>query len=219
VAPRNIPYAQEALRKATHFIALLIPISYLILTKKEAVIFMAVAWGGIVAFEVIRLGRYWPWQLLRKFVGRMIRPKERHDNFTGAFYILLSGLLSIALFPEFIAFTAMTFQILGDVASAMIGRRFGKHRIRGQKSLEGALGFLVVALLVTVIVPKVPYTVGIVGAIVAAAVEAISIYRDDNLTVPDKANSLTPLLITTRHQSLQPAAFPVVNFLDLKLTF
>ncbi len=40
------------------------------------------------------------------------------------------------------------------------------------------------ALLIIVLVPKVPYTVGVVGAIVAALVEAVSIYRDDNLTVP-----------------------------------
>jgi acyl phosphate:glycerol-3-phosphate acyltransferase len=130
----------------------------------------------------------------------MIRPKEENGNFTGAFYIILGGLATIIFFPRYIAFTAITFEILGDVASAMIGRRYGKHFIRRPKTIEGALGFLVVALLVALLVillvPKeVPFTVGIIGAIVATIVEAVSIHRDDNLTVPLISGLVMHLLV------------------------
>ena len=55
--------------------------------------------------------------------------------------------------------------------------------------------FLVVALLIILLVPKVPYTVGIIGAIVATIVEAVSIHRDDNLTVPLISGLVMHLLV------------------------
>ncbi len=183
--PGNISYSQEAWRKATHFIALLIPASYIILPRPWAIGVLGTAFLVVASFEYFRLRRMKPWLWIEPVVGGMIRPKERNGNFTGAFYILLAGTLTIALFENhWLAATAITFEIAGDVASAMVGRKFGRHKIRGQKSVEGALGFLVVALLIIAVVPKVPYTVGIVGAVVASVVEAISIHRDDNLTVP-----------------------------------
>ncbi len=192
----NISYQQEALRKATHFIALLIPTSYIIFPRPWAIGVMATAFLIVAAFEVFRLRRLAPWLWIEPFVGGMIRPKERNGNFTGAFYILLAGTLTIAFFPRWLAATAITFEIAGDVASAMVGRKLGKHKIRGPKSVEGALGFLAVALLIIVLVPKVPYTVGVVGAIVAALVEAVSIYRDDNLTVPLTSGLVMYLMMT-----------------------
>ncbi len=181
---KQITYRQEALRKATHFIALLIPTSYVIFPRNWAIAIMATAFLVVATFEFFRLRKMLPWRMIEPALGSMIRPKEQTGNFTGAFYILLAGTLTIAFFPRYIATTAITFEILGDVASAMIGRKFGHHKIRGPKSIEGAAGFLAVALLIIVVMPKVPYTVGIVGAVVAAVVESISIYRDDNLTVP-----------------------------------
>lgn len=181
---KNITYQQEALRKATHFIALLIPLSYVIFPREWAIAVMAIAFAIVAIFEVFRLKRMAPWKLVDPVVGSMIRPKEQNGNFTGAFYILLAGTLTIAFFPRWVATTAIAFEILGDVASALVGRKLGHHKIRGQKSIEGAVGFLIVALLIVVVMPKVPYTVGIAGAVVAAIVEAVSIHRDDNLTVP-----------------------------------
>jgi dolichol kinase len=189
------------MRKATHFVALLIPFCYVVFPKPWAIGLMSLAMVVAIAFEIIRLRKLRPWHYLKWAVGGMIRPKEENGNFTGAFYIILGGLATIIFFPRYIAFTAITFEILGDVASAMIGRRYGKHFIRRPKTIEGALGFLAVvgflavALLIIIVVPKVPYTVGIIGAIVATIVEAVSIYRDDNLTVPLISGLVMHLLV------------------------
>lgn len=184
MAPKDFSYRQEALRKATHSIALLIPACYLIFPRNWAIAILAATFLVICGFEVVRLRRLKPWNYLKWAVGDMIRPKEENGNFTGAFYIVLGGLATIIFFPRYVAATAITFEILGDVGSAMIGRRYGKHYIRKPKTVEGALAFLAIALLIVVLVPKVPYTVGIIGAVVAALVESLSIHRDDNLTVP-----------------------------------
>jgi dolichol kinase len=183
------------MRKATHFVALLIPTCYVIFPKPWAIGCMSVAMVVTIVFEIVRLRNLKPWQYLKWAVGGMIRPKEENGNFTGAFYIILGGLATIIFFPRWIAFTAITFEILGDVASALIGRRYGRHYIRRPKTIEGALGFLAVALLIIILVPKVPYTVGIIGAVVATIVEAVSIYRDDNLTVPLTSGLVMHLLV------------------------
>ncbi|MFH2056269.1 MAG: diacylglycerol/polyprenol kinase family protein [bacterium] len=183
------------MRKSTHLLALVIPAIYLVLPREWAIAVMVAASVLIVSFEVIRLRRWAPWKFLSPVFGQMIRPQEQNGNFTGALYILLSGVLCIILFNKFIAATAITFIIVGDVASAMVGRRWGKHKLRGSKSLEGSLAFLAVALLVTAAIPNVPWAVGIAGAVVATIAEGLSIYRDDNLTVPLAAGLTMYLLV------------------------
>lgn len=192
----NITYGQEALRKATHFVALLIPAIYIVFPQNVAVAIMAAAFVSIAIFEFSRFRNLLLWRVLRPVVGPMIRPKEQNGNFTGAFYILLSGLVAIICFPRYVAATAITFEILGDVASALIGRRYGRRKIRGYKTVEGTAGFLVVAILIIIVVPEIPYSVGIIGAITASIVEAISIHRDDNLTVPLSSGLVMYLLMT-----------------------
>jgi dolichol kinase len=195
VSPENLTYRQEGLRKSTHFLALLIPVIYLMFPNGWAVMTMAVIVAFIIAFEIVRLRRLAPWKLLSCIFGAMIRPQEENGNFTGAFYILVSGLLCIIFFEKHIAAAAITFIILGDVAAAMVGRRWGKHKIRATKSWEGSGAFLLVALAVAYLMPNIPWTVSTVGAIVATVVEGISIYRDDNLTVPLTAGLVMHLLI------------------------
>jgi dolichol kinase len=43
--------------------------------------------------------------------------------------------------------------------------------------------------------PHVPYTVGIIGAVVASIVESTTLYRDDNLTVPHSSGLVMYLLL------------------------
>ena len=195
MCPEAFTYEQEGLRKSTHFLALVIPAIYLILPHGWAVGLMIAANIFIIGFEIIRLRRWSPWRFLSIIFGQMIRPKEQNGNFTGAVYILLAGLFCILFFDKYVAATAMTFIIIGDVGSAMVGRRWGKHRLLGSKTLEGSLAFLVIALAATAAIPHVPWTVGILGALVATVAEALSIYRDDNLTVPLSAGLTMHLLI------------------------
>ena len=79
--------------------------------------------------------------------------------------------------------------IICDIAAALIGRRYGKHKFLA-KSLEGTLAFFVFACIVTIFTPKVDglvleYFIGIVSGAVGAIIENISYgWADDNLTIP-----------------------------------
>lgn len=94
----------------------------------------------------------------------------------------------------------------GDAAAALIGVRFGKHRytIFGQtKSWEGSAAMLVLSWLTVSIALGALSSLGwpasmgyaLVAAICATAVEALTPYRLDNLTVPLGSGLLLFLLL------------------------
>lgn len=78
--------------------------------------------------------------------------------------------------------------IISDSTAALIGRRFGQTKFF-KKSLEGAVGFFISAVIVVLLTPKVQYHIteyfiGVAGVAVAAIVESTIISIDDNITVP-----------------------------------
>ena len=112
------------------------------------------------------------------------QPKHEQDgDLTGASYILLTASVSIALFSKPVAIAAISFIIVGDVAAALIGRKFGRTKI-GNKTLEGSLGCLAATFLVAVFAPGISLQVALLGALVATLVEAWPMGVDDNVSVP-----------------------------------
>jgi dolichol kinase len=107
---------------------------------------------------------------------------------SGATNVLLAAVFCVAVFPKVIAVNAFAILIISDITSALIGRRFGRHRFLA-KSLEGTLGFFFSAVLVILLAPKIDgsveeYLLGIVAAGIGAVVEASSIPIDDNISIP-----------------------------------
>jgi len=130
----------------------------------------------------IRTWRLWT-ALAHKAFGRMIRKHEIDGDFTGAFYILISVCLTVALFSREIAVAALAFIMIGDSLAALVGRRLGKHRF-GNKSVEGSLAFLIGTVPVIILVPDLALPVGIIGGVTATVTEAAPFGIDDNITVP-----------------------------------
>jgi dolichol kinase len=92
------------------------------------------------------------------------------------------------IFPKIIFVNAFAILILSDITAALVGRRFGRRRFF-YKSLEGAFGFFIAALVVVSLAPKVEgqaleYLIGIFAAAVGAVAESLSFKIDDNITVP-----------------------------------
>ena len=138
----------------------------------------------MVAIDIARLRRWALWtRFVARLFGNMIRRHELAGDWTGATYILLSVCLTVALFTKPIAVAALAFIMVGDTLAALVGRRFGRHRF-GHKSVEGSLACLAGTVAVALVVPGLPLTVGLIGALVAAIAEAIPFGIDDNVTVP-----------------------------------
>ena len=78
---------------------------------------------------------------------------------------------------------------MGDIAAALIGRKFGRHKFLA-KSLEGTLAFFVVGCLVILVSPKIQnlpaeYFIGFIAVAIGAIAENVSYgWADDNLTIP-----------------------------------
>lgn len=179
----ELSYAAEVRRKLLHLFALTIPIGYHLVTRSTAVgiVFMAFAAALLVDFGRLRR---WPiqrgWQ---RYTDPIVRPREALA-FTGAVHILFSGWLCPLFLSIPAAAAGMVTIIFGDTAAALVGRRWGRHRYRGNRSVEGSLAFFLAASFGVWMVPGVSLLLGTAAALLATVVEGCSRTVDDNLTVP-----------------------------------
>lgn len=188
----TIDYKDELVRKLIHLTSLLIPIIYYFIPRTSAAIIL----GALSLFAIsLDLARYLSPQIgsvFYKIFGFLLRRHEVDEekrNLNGATYVLISALISVLIFPKVIFITAFSMLIIGDTLAALIGRKFGKHKLLF-KSLEGTLAFFVGSSLVVLFTPKVgnfpeEFIIGFIGAFIGAIVENVSShYVDDNLSIP-----------------------------------
>ena len=172
----------EYKRKGIHLFALSIPVGYWLVPESIALLVLIPITLISIGFDFIRVLDLPGHRILDYLFGPMLREHEEAD-LTGGSYILFASTLSIFLFSKPIALAAIGFIILGDISSALIGRKYGKVTF-GDKTLEGSLGFFVACLVVIVVIPDFPLLIGVAGALVATFVEALDLAVDDNLLVP-----------------------------------
>ena len=78
----------------------------------------------------------------------------------------------------------MLLTVFGDLASALVGIKWGKHKLFRNKTVEGFLAGLLMNLLVGVLFLGNFPLIFIPMALVASVVELMTNKLDDNLTVP-----------------------------------
>ncbi len=180
----DISLSAELVRKGIHLFALVIPIGHCLVSFPVAVLGVAIPAAVAITIDLSRFNRWKLWDLVSILLNPIIRDHEVKGGFTGASYILTTSTIVIVLFPKAIAVAAITFIIIGDIAAALVGRTWGRHRLVGRKTIEGSSACLVSLILVSFIIPGLPTIVGITGAVIATVTEAFSGRIDDNLTVP-----------------------------------
>ena len=187
----TIDYRYEVARKSIHLFSLSIPIIYFFISRQFALCLLLPV---TAAFLITDTARYYIPSVSRwfyKWFGWLLRRHEtdhKKKRLNGATNVLLSASFCVILFPKIIVLNAFAILIISDTTSALIGRRFGRHRFIG-KSLEGSLAFFISAVLVVLIAPKVDYlrmeyALGIIAALVGTVVEALPLKIDDNITIP-----------------------------------
>jgi dolichol kinase len=187
----TIGYQHEIARKGIHLFSLSIPIIYFFISRQLALCLLLPI---TTLFIVIDTARYFIPTVARWFYywfGWLLRRHETdvtNKRLSGASHVLISASLCVLCFPKIIAINAFTILIISDTASALIGRRFGKHRFLA-KSLEGSSAFFISAVIVIIVSPKIDslpmeYFIGIIAAAIGTVVEALPIKIDDNLSIP-----------------------------------
>ncbi|MEW6507823.1 MAG: diacylglycerol/polyprenol kinase family protein [Bacteroidota bacterium] len=188
----TIDYQSEVLRKAIHLCSLSIPVVYYFITRELA---LTILIPLTILSLFIDLGRYYfkPFSdFFYKVFGFLLRSHEKDEkrkSLNGATYVLISAVIVISFFPKIFAVAGFAVLIIGDIAAALIGRKFGQTQFL-LKSLEGTIAFFVFSCIVILFTPKVEgniteFIIGIIAVGVGAIAENISTgWADDNLTIP-----------------------------------
>lgn len=188
----TIDYQSEVLRKAIHLCSLSIPVIYYFIMKELA---LSILIPLTIISIILDLGRYYLKPIsdfFYKFFGFLLRKHEKDEKrkqLNGATFILISAVLVIIVFPKIFVVTAFAVLIIGDIAAALVGRKFGQTKFL-LKSLEGTLAFFAFSCIVVFLTPKVEgnileFIIGIIAVGVGAIAENVSSgWADDNLTVP-----------------------------------
>jgi len=189
----EISFYNEFKRKGIHLFALCIPIGYSLLPKPISLLILSPFVIGSIIMDIIRLRRLPLHGFLNRLLGPILREHEGAD-FAGSSYILSASFFCILLFDKSVAVAAICFIILGDIAAALVGRRFGRIRLKwgfkkntlanNRKSLEGSISCLLMCLLVAVLVPHLPLWIGLAGAMIATVAEGVTLPINDNFSVP-----------------------------------
>ncbi|MCC6548002.1 phosphatidate cytidylyltransferase [Candidatus Sumerlaeota bacterium] len=188
--PRNITYVGELGRKAIHLGSLVIPASAWFLDRIDTLIMLGVMLAISLTIDIERFRGGAIGRCVRTYFSFMIRPHELNArggifSLTGSTWMLISAIVTFAIFPKPVAVASFSMLIVCDTAAALVGRRFGRIRFGPkQKSLEGSAAFFVMGVIVAAMVPGIPLAAGITGALVATIAEALPWSLDDNFSVP-----------------------------------
>ena len=174
--------ALELRRKGVHLAGLFVPISYIFIDRYQAIIAVGILVFVALTIELLKV--LWPSfrAVFYQVFTPLLRSHERNGAITGATYYLIGAFLPILLFPKILAIVCIFFMILGDVAAALIGKKWGRTKLFPRKSLEGSLACFLVCILIALV--KFNPAVAIIGAVVATVVEVLPTKLDDNLTMP-----------------------------------
>jgi dolichol kinase len=129
---------------------------------------------------------------LMRFFRRISRPAEAERINSGTWYMTALVVLTLTYSP-LLCVIAVSVLGFADPAAAIIGRRFGRIRLRNGRSLEGSLAFVAAGTLAAVAfvqflavppAPAIAWPTALAAAIVGALAELFSRRIDDNFAIP-----------------------------------
>ena len=194
----EITYREEVKRKLVHLSSLWMAAATLLLAPWPwcaPVIFFLLLLLTLVSEHDYANGGKYLGRLYGKIFGQMLRNEVKPGQWivSGGAPVLAAALLVNLLFPAWIAAGALTVMLTGDIAAALIGRKFGRHKLVNGKSLEGTVSFMIVgyiALIVILLITRRPllpdFAVGFLAVLVGGLVELFQkqLRLDDNLSIP-----------------------------------
>ena len=177
-----VRFKKELKRKSFHLLSSLYLLAYIILGRSPALKILV----PILAIEgLIEISRFIFPGMNQKLVDLFggIHREDETRKISGIFWTLAGSIVTFWLIPnQRIVWIAMCYLISVDTLSALIGTRFGKHRLKSGKSLEGSATFLLVSFLSGLcFVAPLP---AVLGALFATVVEAVPVPGNDNFWIP-----------------------------------
>ncbi len=185
----------ELHRKSTHLSGLIFPIIYFFLD--QSIMLVIVGSFTCIAISVELAKWFFPpfRQLFFHYLKPLLRPHEQKGAITGATYYIVSTLLCVLIFDKPIAIVCIIFIALGDTAAALVGSKWGRTKLIGNKSLEGSAACFIICTAITLFWRNPNPIVGLTGAFVATLVELLPLRINDNLTMPLISGTVMQIMI------------------------
>jgi dolichol kinase len=199
---QNEAFNFEVRRKIFHLYSLILPLSYIFISKISMCIFLVLLAGITLYIDTSRHYNEKIKGFVEKIFGQYLRSKERTGGFnlSGASYMALGLLTSCLFFSKGLAITSWLVLIISDCLAALIGMKFGTPLANG-KSLVGSGVFFASSVLISLVTYffinyNTSFLVILLSSGAVAAVEFYSdkIKIDDNFTIPFSYCLITSIL-------------------------
>jgi dolichol kinase len=192
---------REIRRQFLHAATALIPLLYYFfpdigpLSGQQCVMILFLVFGGLFVFaDYFRRKNAFIRKAFLWFASPFIRDIEE-KKMTAASTIAMSFFAVLLLFPAHIAVPACLLLSIGDAASGIIGRLYGRHYWFKQFSIEGSLAFILAGLLLfTLGFPYIPLWKSILVVTLCALFEGLLSHLNDNFVIPVAAASMLLML-------------------------
>lgn len=180
-------------RRLFHFINAFVLASLyaLFLDHKQLVYILGTLASVLYLLEQIRINYPELHPKLSWTYEMFLRAEERLKESAAIPYVM-GVLLTILTFPKVVALISVYTLAIGDPLSAIIGIRFGRHRVFPGKTIEGSLAFFASCFTCAYLVTSLAMgdfnlKLAAIAAIIATAssiFETLPLRLDDNLTIP-----------------------------------
>lgn len=204
---RSTPHLE---RKFYHFMMGIFCFSlYAFWLSREQALLLLLSVGGVwMAADLLRLKSPALNAVALKYFGKIMR-REELKSVTGNSFYILGLIVLVYFFSKPVALLSALFLAVGDPIAAVVGTHWGKHKIVGKKSIEGALAnYLATASISAAFGAGILELNGteivlfaLLGGTISTIVELIPTPLDDNFTIPvgsaiflTGASSLFPFL-------------------------
>lgn len=176
---------EEAIRKGLHAgVSLVAAAAVWRLPPADAAILLAAATTVALSVEVARRASGPFGRRFQRGLGPLLRDREA-GHLTGATTLAIGYTAAAVLFPGTPALAGILVAGVADAVAAIVGKRFGRHRYPGGKSVEGSVAFFaVVTAMALLLLPDVRPGAVLALALAVTALEALTLRVDDNLYLP-----------------------------------
>ncbi len=194
----------EVQRKLFHSLMALVAIMNWIGGPPFSIGFAGICLAVFIIFDVIRI-RVYGYFPFRSITDRVMRPKERTQLGANVFFAVgtLFTLLSLFIIGTilhsslqlqcywmltgWLGVAAVIIAAIGDAAAAIVGMTCGRHRLKGNRTVEGTIGGFIIgsiSILPLWFFIGIPWVYGIIGAMMLVVIDITNPPMNDNLLNP-----------------------------------
>jgi len=149
-------------------------------TKTSIIVLFACLVFGVILSILIKKGINFG--IINKIVQTVERENEKNFPGKAAVYFFTAAIILLGIFPNnpTLILGALSVQVFADASAALIGMKYGKHKLYKKKTWEGSIACIIVAI--TCLTIFYPLPIAIIAGIIATTIEILPL--DDNLFIP-----------------------------------